>query len=559
MKIRLLRALLAGFAASFAAAASWPLAAQTPPQFTVELTQVALPEAPGLHSFALGVDPLTGFWLVVAGRTNGLHTFGESIDNQPPPNAFPPEQANKSLWAIDPVSKLVRSAPLPAAFADTLSVSNPIYHQEGDMLYVAGGYGQRSGGAMQTFASLTAIPVHDTVLAVLNGTAPPIRSVDVWYDCVAASTDAESACVAGFSGSSLPLCSGANWQGCRCSPGPDWQQCMQQQEAYCDQQRQSALASCSAAVRSGDTANLPPPSNTGPYYVTVTGGGMEAVGDVTWVMLGQNFQGLYSVNPGDYGRYPVLQVYTQRMAALHIGTIGGQLAAGILDALQPEPGDSEWHRRDLNIEPAVDTDGSPMLASYGGVFVPGRIAAFQKPLYLKNGGDPQVATVTVDNYNQLFNLYHSATMKLWSTSQRQMQTVFFGGIGMYYISKGVLQMDTGLPFVNTLSVLSRSSAGATSEALATTPLPTFMGSDAVFVPRPGLGQYLPGILQLDGITGRTLAGWVYGGILSPQPQPATGTTVASNAIYEVWLTPGAPPQGFWQSFSAADVGVLKRR
>jgi hypothetical protein len=56
-----------------------------------------------------------------------------------------------------------------------------------------------------------------------------------------------------------------------------------------------------------------------------------------------------------------------------------------------------------------------------------------------------------------------------------------------------------------------------------------------------------------------MVGWLYGGILSPQAQPPQGGTQASSNIYQVWLTPGVPPNGYWNTATAADVSVQKTK
>lgn len=527
------------------------VAAQNVPQYTVKLNPVSIPDVPALHSFARAVGP-NGQWLVVTGRTNGLHTFTQSSGTNPPANAFPPQQANTNLWVIDPVGKKVYPpvAVPPPPLGDSLTVTNSISYQDGDTLYIAGGYGnQTSTGTMTTFPTITAIPVTATINAIMSGAKlPAIPQATAWYDCPNAAGNTYNSCLGPAQG--------------KCTPGPTWQSCMEAAAAMCEAQQASTLATCNNAILSGSaSAAKPYLSNTGPYYAAVAGGGMEKVGSIFWLVFGQNFQGLYSVNPADYGRWPTQQIYTERFAALWIGNLGGQLSAAVLNVLQQDPTTTQWHRRDLNVVPALDTDGSPMITAYGGVFVPGQIAAFDQPIYLKNGTSALKAKVEIDSYHQLFSQYECATIKLWSASAKSMQTMFFGGIGLYYIStnNGTLQKDTGLPFVNTLSVLTRDASGTSSEVYNATPLPAYMGSNATFIPSPKAPLQTSEIIALDKISGATLAGWIYGGILSPQPQPPNGGTTASNAIYEVWLTPGAPPAGYWNSVSQGDTSVLKPR
>lgn len=499
-------------------------AAQTTPsvpQYTITLNPVSFTGIPALHSFARAIGP-NGQWLIVTGRTNGLHTFPTSNNGAPPANAFPPQQANTKLWVIDVAAQKAYSAPVPAPpLGDSLTVNNAEFFQDGDTLYVFGGYGkQSSNGQMTTFQTVTAIPVSATITAIVNGTAlPAFQQVapGAWYDCTVNAATQQN---------------------------------------------------CYTAITTGNAAKAQPfLSPTGPYYAGIAGGGMEKAGPVFWMVLGQIFQGLYSANPGDMGTFPTLQTYTKQLAGLWVGQLNGTLSAAVLNVVQGDPnpqGDPpalQWSRRDLNVVPGLDANGFPMISVYGGVFVPGQIAAFEQPIHITNLSTPLNPATTLDPFHQLFSQYECATMKLYSTSAGMNQTVFFGGIGMYYISNvnNTLQKDSGLPFVNTLSVLMAKGPSATGQVYASTPLPGFIGANATFIPTPTVPRKAGEILDLDKITTKTKVGWLYGGIVSPSPQPPQGGTQASNAIYEVWLTPGAPPSGYWGSVTKGDVGVQKTR
>ncbi len=495
------------------------------PQYTVTLKPVAFgPDVtvPALHSFARAIGS-SGRWLIVTGRTNGLHTFPVSVDGAPPANPFPPAQANTRLSVIDLAARKVWSAPAPSgAIGDSLSVTNGEFAQAGDTLYVFGGYGQQSAtGQMVTFPTITAIPVGATISAIVAGAPlPAIQQIGTWYDCTIA-------------------------------PTLDPPQTVQ---------------ACNQAIAAGNAAAAAPfLSPTGPHYAGVAGGAVETAGSIYWMVFGQNMQGLYSANPGDMGNYPKQQVYLQQLAAFWIGTIGGELAAAVMNVVPADPNPAgnpptaQWHRRDLNVVKAIDASGNPMLSIFGGVFVAGEIAAFQQPIHVTNASSPLAVSTTLDPYLQLFSQYECATMKLYSASAGTNQTVFFGGIGLYYLSNvfGTLQKDTGLPFVNTLSVLTTRGTSALGEVYASAPLPGFLGANATFIPNPTVPRQLGEIIALDRITTTTLAGWLYGGILSPQAQPPQGAAQASNAIYEIWLTPGPPPAGYWNSASPSQTSMQR--
>ncbi|HEY7087994.1 MAG TPA: hypothetical protein VH518_07885, partial [Tepidisphaeraceae bacterium] len=53
---------------------------------------------PTLHSYVAGT--IDGKWVMLAGRTNGLHGFSGN-----PNVSFPASAQNQEVWVIDPVSK----------------------------------------------------------------------------------------------------------------------------------------------------------------------------------------------------------------------------------------------------------------------------------------------------------------------------------------------------------------------------------------------------------------------------------------------------------------------
>ena len=150
-----------------------PVAAQDAADlpFEVDLVERTFAAMPGLHSFAWAEHE--GRWLFVAGRVDGLHGIVEF--------AFPDDEANNAVWVVDRAAEQVWSRSLDElddAVADPLRVTNPEYYQEGETLYVVGGYGTDSAtGQMITFPTLTAVDVPGLIEAVTTGgdLAPHLR------------------------------------------------------------------------------------------------------------------------------------------------------------------------------------------------------------------------------------------------------------------------------------------------------------------------------------------------------------------------------------------------
>ena len=99
------------------------------------LEETPIAGMPGIQSFAWAQHQ--GQWLLIGGRTDGLH-------RRQPFAAFLAADNNTMAHVVDPVSGTVWSASLaslPAAQFEQLQSTNMEFMQQGDVLYVVGGYG----------------------------------------------------------------------------------------------------------------------------------------------------------------------------------------------------------------------------------------------------------------------------------------------------------------------------------------------------------------------------------------------------------------------------------
>lgn len=135
---------------------------QTQP-FDIVLTPKTIPNLGGLQSFAFG--QYNGEWLLVGGRLDGLH-------RRQPFASFDVAGNNNQLIVVNPVTNQTWSAPLSSlsiALQEQLSSTNMEFHQDGDYLYLVGGYGYNAQSASRlTFHNLTAITVSATINAIKN-------------------------------------------------------------------------------------------------------------------------------------------------------------------------------------------------------------------------------------------------------------------------------------------------------------------------------------------------------------------------------------------------------
>ena len=85
---------------------------------------------------------------------------------------------------------------------------------------------------------------------------------------------------------------------------------------------------------------------------------------------------------------------------------------------------------------------------------------------------PWLNTVDIVNGNykvkpgfyQHLNQYHSAYTPIFDSITNEMHSILFGGIGWYFFDKsGTLIDDKNVPFVKTVSMISRDSSGNMNE------------------------------------------------------------------------------------------------
>jgi hypothetical protein len=119
---------------------------------------------PTLQSFASATYDQQ--WVLLAGRTNGLHDFSaDGLKN------FPVKYQNTEVWVVNPVSKQTwsrsltdASSGLSQAVVDSLSATNTQSYQDGTTLLITGGYVYDSlQGRFTTYNALTAIDLPQLV------------------------------------------------------------------------------------------------------------------------------------------------------------------------------------------------------------------------------------------------------------------------------------------------------------------------------------------------------------------------------------------------------------
>ncbi|MDR3632971.1 MAG: hypothetical protein P4L84_03990 [Isosphaeraceae bacterium] len=262
--------------------------------------------------------------------------------------------------------------------------------------------------------------------------------------------------------------------------------------------------------------------------LAVAGGQFAPVGNRAYLVFGQNFEGGYNGNNADFS-----QVYTDEVRSFHIVDRGSTLA---ITSYQAQRDPVNFRRRDYNLAPSILPNGRQGLTAFGGVFTPAG-NGYRFPIIVRPNGSAQVD----NHYEQYFSQYTSANVPLFDARQHTMDTIFFGGIGLYdyNFTTGALTTDTELPFVDDVTSFVQRANGSAQEYIMPSQLPGRYGSDAAFFRAPGLPTYSNGVIQLNRLHGPTTLGYIYGGIYSQvgdTTDPSTQTT-ASNQVFKVTLIP----------------------
>jgi hypothetical protein len=133
--------------------------------FDIYVEPMTIPGLGGLQSYAFGQH--NGKWLIIGGRLDGLH-------RRQPFAAFDVAGNNNQLIVVDPITQQkwsVSISSLPIALQEQLSSTNMEFHQDGNYLYLLGGYGYNNATATRkTFDNLTAVDVPAVIDAVISGT-----------------------------------------------------------------------------------------------------------------------------------------------------------------------------------------------------------------------------------------------------------------------------------------------------------------------------------------------------------------------------------------------------
>ena len=438
--------------------------------YTVRLRQRNIPfTLPTLQSFTAG--QYGGLWVLIGGRTNGLHRF----TNNPLAN-FPPSKQNKRIWVIDPASgqrwsRRLDDSSLTDDQVDMLSSTAMQAVQIGNTHYVVGGYGySRSLGDFTTYSTMTAFDLDKIVNWVRKLSDAPGGNADL-----------------------------------------------------------------ASLIR--QTSNS---------VLKVTGGQMTMLGNRAILAFGQLFD-------GGYGSPTFTQIYTTQVRSFRILDNGRKLAIDNIRQIPKAPNPTDYRRRDYTLIPFLNDVGGrkvPMVTALAGVFTL-TDGMFTVPVEIGGNGRPTMADPSLrSTFKQAMSGYDTAFLPIYDSARGDSHAVLFGGISFVYYRKstGTFVEDTNFPFINDITAVVRKANGRYRQILLgqfprikTTDgkLLRFGAEAAVFL-APSIPVTKNGMIDLRRLKAkygarRVLVGWFFGGIAAEKPN--FGATVASNIVFEVFLTP----------------------
>lgn len=154
-----------------------PVVSEETLPFTLQIEQAPFLLPTGLQAFASA--NYKGKWILIGGRTNGLHGFSDIGNN------FPPSFQNTRIFVIDPQTGTSMSRSMAeegSGFSpediDALSVVASQFFQKESTLYIVGGYGINSfTGEMETKSTLTALNLKEILRWVKRGKSHPVKSL----------------------------------------------------------------------------------------------------------------------------------------------------------------------------------------------------------------------------------------------------------------------------------------------------------------------------------------------------------------------------------------------
>jgi hypothetical protein len=279
-------------------------------------------------------------------------------------------------------------------------------------------------------------------------------------------------------------------------------------------------------------SELPQPKYINDEAMAVTGGRMLLLDNKFYLVGGHRFSGGYNAT----NQPTFQQTYHTRAVRFDVTLTPDTISVDELEVVFEDA--AHLRRRDYNLVPQIFADGSKGMTVFSGVFKP----LIDRPFLYPVDITPTEMTPHQD-VEQLLSHYHSAVVPMFDASSNTMHNLFLGGMAEYYMANDVLVHDTLVPFVNSISVMTRSNTGTLTEWSIKDTLPALIGTGAEWIPSPGLpmldGGYIVQFDQLNLSNEQEVElGYIVGGIKSAYGNPWSNNDIGSteaSSVYRVKL------------------------
>jgi hypothetical protein len=263
----------------------------------------------------------------------------------------------------------------------------------------------------------------------------------------------------------------------------------------------------------------------------VCGGEMEKLGDYFYLIGGHNIAGTYTQTPSP----AYTQTYTSEIRKFKINRTNTSLAISNYTAYHD---DNNLHRRDFSLGPVIQTNGAEALCLYGGVFRPDADLPYYNPIYIEEN---DIFNLDV-SYQQVFSQYTCPILPMYDSINADMYSIFFAGLSAHFWDSDAQQIkyDEKVPFIKDISTLRHFSSGQSLEYLMPQKFDELLGANMIFVPNEQLSHYTNEVIRLNKLEGKTLAGYLFGGIKASIPNLTPSS--ASNRMFKVFITPKTSTQ-----------------
>jgi hypothetical protein len=282
------------------------------------------------------------------------------------------------------------------------------------------------------------------------------------------------------------------------------------------------------AIVDGNTPIAPFVKQISDERLAVTGGQLGKLDDTFYLVGGHRFDGRY--NP--MGNPTFTQTYTNSIKKFQLKNTSTTPEiinyVTIVDEVH-------LHRRDYNLVSMIFDNNEKGYLLSSGVFQYNEDLPYLYPVEIKSSGH-----TAITGFNQYLSNYHSSKVSFYDNQTQMSHALFFGGLSQYFYNNGVLTSDPNVPFVKTVSRVSRNAAGQLEEWVLPVEMPALIGTSAEFIPNENLAFSAVDVFDMNAFTQDSIMiGHIVGGIFSSQSNPFTNNnTSATNAhatVYEVWL------------------------